>query len=312
VIRIRLAAVAALLACSGGSGDDAPRAGDLLGRSDGPGRLEGRVTIGPLCPVEQVPPDPSCAPGPETFAAVEILIFDPAGAVVRRVALDDEGRYAVELDAGVYLVDTTWRGLGEGGGDPTPGDSGSAGDGSGIADPGDDGAAGGTPGEPPSVVDSTGTGTSPPGAGGTDPGVPDSVLPSPVDPAPVPPAPGDPGRPPDDPPAPCDPIWPPDAGGPGGVVPGDAPSVADSTGCSAPGSPGDPGAPVPPDSAFPEPPVPGDTAAPPPITLPFPGDSLAERPDDGAAVPEHLLPVEVQLGAGETKRLDIDIDTGIR
>jgi hypothetical protein len=296
-------AAAALVACSGSADGGPARAGDLLGGTGAPAGIEGRVTIGPLCPVERFPPDPACQPTPETFAAVKVLILDPAGAVLRRVDLDDQGRYAVSLAPGTYLVDTTWRGIGEGGGDPAPGDSGSVGGGTG--EPGDDGVVGAPDDPPPPVViDSSGSGVVPPDPGGSDPGAPG---------IPVPPDSADPGVPgPDEPPAPCEPVWPTEPAGPDGAVPLGEPTIVDSTGCSAPGFPGDPGEPVPPDTVFPEPPAPGDSTAPPPVPPPFPNDSLAERPPDGEAVPQHLLPVEVELEPGETERLDIDIDTGIR
>ena len=65
---------AASLACSGGGGTDVARAGDVITGAEDLGRIEGRVTIGPLCPVERIPPDPTCQPTPETFAAVKLFI----------------------------------------------------------------------------------------------------------------------------------------------------------------------------------------------------------------------------------------------
>jgi hypothetical protein len=83
--------------------------------NEDPGRIVGRVTIGPLCPVEQVPPDPACQPTPQTFAPIRVRIRLPAGNLLLEVRLDGEGNYSVDLPAGRYLVDTNHVGIA-----PTP------------------------------------------------------------------------------------------------------------------------------------------------------------------------------------------------
>ncbi len=243
-------AAALWLACSaGGSLPDGGRDSDDVGLTgnENLGRIEGRVTIGPLCPVERIPPDPRCSPKPELFAAVKVRILTTAGELVRLVDLDDSGNYAVELESGSYLVDTNYRGFG-------------------------------LPGGPES------------GTGGTDsassaPGSPSTV--DPTDPIPTPGEPPPPVGPPFEPPLepPFEPPFPTD-------------SFPTDSGVVFPDS-GYPG--VPPESVPSRPP-------------PFPGDSgppYVEDPgEDGG--PYRVLPVAVQVQAGRTLRVDIDIDTGIR
>jgi len=100
-------------ACSAG-GQEAGEGSDDAGLTgnDGLGRIEGRVTIGPICPVERIPPDPRCSPTPEMFARVKVHVLSEAGELLRVVDLDAAGGYAVELGAGAYLVDTNYRGPG--------------------------------------------------------------------------------------------------------------------------------------------------------------------------------------------------------
>jgi hypothetical protein len=150
------------MGCSaGGSPPDGGRDSDDFGLTGNqqPGRIEGQLTIGPLCPVERIPPDPRCAPTPELFAAVKVRILTPVGELVRTVDLDGSGNYAIDLGPGSYLVDTNYHGLGLPGGlEPGTGgaDSGSAVGGSpdsAIAGPGDSTPLPGEPpfpGEPPS------------------------------------------------------------------------------------------------------------------------------------------------------------------
>lgn len=61
------------------------------------------ATAGPTCPVEQIPPDPSCAPKPVVGAVV--VVRDSAGAEVARATLDEHGTAFVELPAGGYVVE---------------------------------------------------------------------------------------------------------------------------------------------------------------------------------------------------------------
>jgi hypothetical protein len=79
------------------------------------GNLEGTVLIGPLCPVETVPPDPACLPTAETYKAYPVGIWTADGKQkVRTIEPKLDGRYDVSLPEGFYLVDreNTQAGIG--------------------------------------------------------------------------------------------------------------------------------------------------------------------------------------------------------
>ena len=65
--------------------------------------IRGTVTSGPRCPVERVPPDPSCAPSPVTGAV--IVVRDAAGAEVDRTVSGAAGTYFSAVPAGSYTVE---------------------------------------------------------------------------------------------------------------------------------------------------------------------------------------------------------------
>ncbi|MCX6259770.1 MAG: hypothetical protein NTY95_02890 [Bacteroidia bacterium] len=69
------------------------------------GFLEGKISIGPLCPVEHDPPDPGCLPTAETYKAYPVGIFssDRKHKITQvNPALD--GTFRIDLDPGKYLV----------------------------------------------------------------------------------------------------------------------------------------------------------------------------------------------------------------
>ena len=73
--------------------------------TDGEGILKGKISIGPLCPVERDPPDPACLPTKETYEAYPVGVWTANGR--RKIAdlkpsLD--GRYNITLQPGAYLV----------------------------------------------------------------------------------------------------------------------------------------------------------------------------------------------------------------
>jgi len=57
----------------------------------------GIVTLGPTCPVERIPPDPSCAPKP-----YETAITITKDGFSRQVTSDFAGRFRVDIDPGFY------------------------------------------------------------------------------------------------------------------------------------------------------------------------------------------------------------------
>jgi hypothetical protein len=69
------------------------------------GILEGKISIGPICPVETDPPDPGCLPTAETYKAYPVSVWTAGG--IRKItqinpALD--GSYKTDLEPGKYLI----------------------------------------------------------------------------------------------------------------------------------------------------------------------------------------------------------------
>jgi hypothetical protein len=74
------------------------------------GTLTGKVSIGPLCPVEPctVPHDRLV----DAYAARPITISTPDGIVVTTVTADPDSGYKVALKPGTYVVDIPKQGIG--------------------------------------------------------------------------------------------------------------------------------------------------------------------------------------------------------
>ena len=69
------------------------------------GLLEGRISIGPICPVESDPPRPECLPTAETYKAYPVGIWTPDGKrKITQISPALDGSYIVILDPGQYLV----------------------------------------------------------------------------------------------------------------------------------------------------------------------------------------------------------------
>jgi hypothetical protein len=69
------------------------------------GFLRGIITIGPICPVETIPPSPGCIPTAETYLAYPVAIFTPDGKMkIAQIHPDLNGFYSVPLPPGNYLV----------------------------------------------------------------------------------------------------------------------------------------------------------------------------------------------------------------
>lgn len=60
------------------------------------------LVAGPVCPVEQNPPDPACAPRP--VQNVEVLVFNAAGQQAGVGISDEHGMVSLQLPAGAYYV----------------------------------------------------------------------------------------------------------------------------------------------------------------------------------------------------------------
>jgi hypothetical protein len=70
-----------------------------------PTGIAGKVTAGPVCPVERIPPDPAYAPKPVRGAV--IVVRQAAGIEVARVTTAADGTFFVDLAPGAYMVDPT-------------------------------------------------------------------------------------------------------------------------------------------------------------------------------------------------------------
>lgn len=73
--------------------------------SQEPGILEGKILIGPICPVETDPPDPGCLPRAETYRAYPVGVWTADGGkrlLQINPALD--GSYKNYLEPGRYLI----------------------------------------------------------------------------------------------------------------------------------------------------------------------------------------------------------------
>ena len=69
------------------------------------GLLEGKISIGPICPVETDPPQQGCLPTEETFKAYPVSVWTSEGH--RKVTLLNpalDGTFSVKLTPGSYMV----------------------------------------------------------------------------------------------------------------------------------------------------------------------------------------------------------------
>jgi hypothetical protein len=69
------------------------------------GILEGKISIGPICPVETDPPDPGCLPTAETYKAYPVSVWTQDGKskiTLLKPSLD--GSYKTDLEPGKYLI----------------------------------------------------------------------------------------------------------------------------------------------------------------------------------------------------------------
>jgi len=65
-------------------------------------QVGGLAVAGPVCPVERNPPDPSCAPRPVGGAV--LVVSGPDGHEVARATTDSDGRWALALPPGAYVL----------------------------------------------------------------------------------------------------------------------------------------------------------------------------------------------------------------
>ena len=80
-----------------------------------PGFLEGKITIGPICPVETDPPVADCLPTLETYKAYQVSVW--TADLKRKITLLEpslDGLFTTELQPGNYVVifDNSLSGIG--------------------------------------------------------------------------------------------------------------------------------------------------------------------------------------------------------
>jgi hypothetical protein len=69
------------------------------------GFLEGKITIGPICPVEKIPPDPGCLPTAETYKAYPVSVWTSNGTKkIVQISPSLDGSFSTELEPGAYLI----------------------------------------------------------------------------------------------------------------------------------------------------------------------------------------------------------------
>ena len=68
----------------------------------GNGTVIGRVILGPVCPVERIPPDPACAPKP--YSTMITTWSTWTGSSYQPVRTDTKGEFRLSLSPGAYSV----------------------------------------------------------------------------------------------------------------------------------------------------------------------------------------------------------------
>jgi hypothetical protein len=70
------------------------------------GTLEGKISIGPLCPVETNPTSPACQPTEETYKAWAIAVWtNNEKSKVKDITPSLDGTYKINLPVGNYTID---------------------------------------------------------------------------------------------------------------------------------------------------------------------------------------------------------------
>jgi hypothetical protein len=69
------------------------------------GYLKGRISIGPICPVERIEADSACMPTAETYLAYPVSIFTRDGRnKITQIHPALDGSYSLDLAAGNYML----------------------------------------------------------------------------------------------------------------------------------------------------------------------------------------------------------------
>ena len=77
---------------------------------DDTGMFQGKMVIGPICPVEQV--GHPCNPTPQMYAAHQVFVYSSDRLrLIRTLTPDAQGNYSTVLPADNYLVDVQHKGI---------------------------------------------------------------------------------------------------------------------------------------------------------------------------------------------------------
>lgn len=72
----------------------------------GSGVLKGKISIGPLCPVERIPPDPNCLPTMETYKAWATAVWTlNKNSKIATLVPNLDGTYQIDIPTGNYIID---------------------------------------------------------------------------------------------------------------------------------------------------------------------------------------------------------------
>ena len=70
------------------------------------GFLKGKISIGPICPVETVPPLPQCQPTAETYKAWQTSVWNQRKTrIIADIEPKLDGTFYLKLSAGKYVID---------------------------------------------------------------------------------------------------------------------------------------------------------------------------------------------------------------
>lgn len=70
------------------------------------GFLKGKISIGPICPVETVPPLSQCQPTAETYKAWQTSVWNQRKTrIITDIEPKLDGTFYLKLSAGKYIVD---------------------------------------------------------------------------------------------------------------------------------------------------------------------------------------------------------------
>lgn len=89
---------------------DVPAGWQAISPQSGEGMISGKVSVGPICPVER--PDEPCLVPPEAYTSRQIVIYKADGKTeVARFAINPDGTYNVSLETGSYVLDILHQGI---------------------------------------------------------------------------------------------------------------------------------------------------------------------------------------------------------